>query len=69
MQLLDEKTEEAVGLLTRLAFGNVALVRDALARHGDDSVEAVMDFIVKKRGDPPRPVAQKATRSDASKSL
>jgi hypothetical protein len=54
MQLLDNKTDQAVSLLTRLAWGNLALVRDALAQHGDESVEAVMRFIMDRRGPRPR---------------
>jgi hypothetical protein len=53
MQLLDHRTEEAVSLLTKLAFGDVALVLSALDKYGDKNVDQVIQFIREKR-DPSR---------------
>jgi hypothetical protein len=53
MQLLDRRTQKATSLLTKLAFGDVTLVRDALAKHGDDDVDKIIAFI-RARRDPSR---------------
>jgi hypothetical protein len=59
MQLLDDKSEKAIALLTQLAFGDGAVVRDALANHGDESVEAIINYIRSNR-DPKRAPGQGA---------
>jgi hypothetical protein len=55
MHHLDDESERALTLLTRMAFGNVALVRDALAKHGDDSLDAIVRYIQTHRDPKLRP--------------
>jgi hypothetical protein len=45
MELMDDETEDAIRLLTRLARGDVTLVRTALQKHERDSVESVIEYI------------------------
>ena len=45
MDLMTDRTERAISLLTRLARGDVALVRLALLKHERDGVEKVIEFI------------------------
>jgi hypothetical protein len=45
MELMDDETEEAIRMLTRLAHGDVALVWAALAKHERDGVDKVIDYI------------------------
>ncbi len=47
VELMNDQTEEAIRLLTRLARGNVALVRSALLAHEIDGVEKVIACIKK----------------------
>jgi hypothetical protein len=49
VELMNNQTEEAVRLLTRIARGDVAVVRLALLRHERDGVEAVINYIKAKR--------------------
>ena len=42
---MNKQTEEAIRLLTRLARGDVALVRSALLKHERNGVESVIDYI------------------------
>jgi len=49
VELMNQQTEEAIRLLTRLARGDVALVQSALLRHERDGVEKVISYIKTKR--------------------
>jgi hypothetical protein len=49
MELMNNETEEAIRLLTRLARGDVALVRSALIQHERHGVDAVISYIQEHR--------------------
>ncbi len=54
MELMDSQTETAIRLLTRLAYGNVALVREALVKNEGKDVDAIIQYVRKhRRGGPP----------------
>jgi hypothetical protein len=42
---MNDRTEKAIHLLTRLARGDVALVRSALLKHERDGVDKVIGYI------------------------
>jgi hypothetical protein len=66
MQLMDETTAEAIGLLTRLAYGDVALVRDALAEFGDDAdPQRLIEYIRARRDRGSKPAAGKEVVTEA----
>lgn len=55
MELMNDRTQEAIRLLTRLAGGDVSLVRMALLEHERDGVGKVIEYIeraVSNREDP-----------------
>jgi hypothetical protein len=45
VELMNKQTEEAIRLLTRLARGDVALVRSALLKHERNGVDSVIEYI------------------------
>lgn len=48
MQLMSDRTEKAVRLLTVLAKGDVSLVHEAMKACGSQGVQKVMEYIVAK---------------------
>ena len=65
MQLLDRRTEEGVTLLTKLAYGDVALVRAALIEHGEEKVEVVIRYIRDHRNPDRRPASPRSPHPSA----
>jgi|GEM_PF-5617900 hypothetical protein len=55
MHHLTDRGEKAVDLLTKLAHGDLALVRVALTTHGEDDIEHVINYIRQNRRDSSRP--------------
>lgn len=53
MELMDSQTETAIRQLTRLAYGNVALVREALVKHRGKDVDAIIQYVRDHRGTRP----------------
>ncbi|MEJ1970323.1 MAG: hypothetical protein WDN03_17100 [Rhizomicrobium sp.] len=53
-----------MSLLTKIAHGDVALVRDALAKFGNKSVEEVVAYIrARQKSPPPRGAQASSLRS------
>lgn len=57
MNHLSDRGERAIDLLTKLAYGDLALVRVALTKYGDGKVEDVINYIQenRKKTSPPHP--------------
>jgi hypothetical protein len=51
MELMDDETEKVIRALTRLAKGDIGLVRAALRRHGDQGIDPVIEFILAHQRD------------------
>ncbi len=49
MNHITDRSKRALDLLTELARGDLALVRVALTRYGETSIDAVIDYITKHR--------------------
>ncbi len=61
MNHLSDRGEQAVSLLTKLAYGDLALVRDALSQHGNGRVEDLIAYIRDRRtASPQSPPEKKA---------
>jgi len=52
MERVDAKTDKAIRLLTRLAYGDVGLVRSALVKRETAGVAAVITYINDRRRKP-----------------
>jgi hypothetical protein len=68
---MNDRTEEAIRLLTRLARGDVSLVGSALLKHERDGVEKVIAYVKANRAAPgPGGPSQTKSgeRSDSSES-
>lgn len=67
MHLLTKNSERGLELLTRLAYGNVSLVRDALLKHGrDKKIDDLIEFVKERRGKPPYAPAPDKTDAPSS---
>lgn len=64
LHLLTRHTERGITLLTQLAYGDVAVVRNALIEHGEGKdIKKLIEFVVKNR-DPSRRPAESSEPAD-----
>jgi hypothetical protein len=51
MELMSDETEKVMRALTRLAKGDVSLVRSALLQFGDQGIDPVIEYILSQQRD------------------